>query len=148
MTVTIAPIPFGARRPGSVPVCGQVNAFRGRPAVPSGRNPVREAPAGYAAVPRCGILASAARIDSPLFPVIMKGESGMTTPDANPTDGTAATSTPGDEPGDIARYLLGEFGPHEAYREAAREGYLAQNEGRFYELSIWREVKAILREAR
>jgi len=72
----------------------------------------------------------------------------MTTPDGSLTDATAATPAPSSRPGDIAQYLLREFGPADAYLAAAREGYQAQTEGRFYELSIWREVKAILRQAR
>ena len=91
---------------------------------------------------KCGIADSwAARIYFALFLAIRRGLFGMTTP-----DGTTTAS--GSHPADIAQSLLREFGPANAYLEAAREGYQAQTEGRFYELSVWREVKAILREGR
>jgi len=45
---------------------------------------------------------------------------------------------------ELAERLLEEFGKEGAYLEAAQQGYAAQSEGRFYELSIWRDVKRIL----
>jgi len=56
------------------------------------------------------------------------------------------TLTNGNDPGHIAQSLVREHGHANAYREAARAGYAAQSEGRYYELSVWREVKAILRK--
>lgn len=53
-----------------------------------------------------------------------------------------------DDPNDIASYLVRQHGRAEALHEAMRQGYEAQSDGRFYELSVWREVKLILRELR
>ena len=56
--------------------------------------------------------------------------------------------TTDDDPKDIAGYLIRQHGRAGALREATRNGYEAQSEGRYYELSVWREVKLILRELR
>lgn len=53
-----------------------------------------------------------------------------------------------DDPDTIARYLVRQHGRAGAQAEAARLGYAAQSEGRYYDLSIWREVKRILRDLR
>ena len=53
-----------------------------------------------------------------------------------------------DDPNDIASYLVQQHGRAGALQEATRQGYEAQSDGRFYELSVWREVKRILRELR
>lgn len=47
----------------------------------------------------------------------------------------------------IAQNLIEEHGKTGAYRQAARSGYEAQAQGRLYDLSIWRDVKRILRES-
>ena len=55
--------------------------------------------------------------------------------------------TTGDNPKDIATDLIQEHGPTGAMEEATRQVYEAQSKGRMYDLSIWREVRKILREA-
>ena len=51
-----------------------------------------------------------------------------------------------DDPKDIASFLIGEHGLDRA-REIALEGTTTANERRdYYDLSIWREVRGILRE--
>ncbi len=53
-----------------------------------------------------------------------------------------------DDPAEIARSLVQQHGREAAMKEALRQGLEAQAGGRFYDLSIWREVKNVLRELR
>ncbi len=51
-----------------------------------------------------------------------------------------------DDPSKIAKFLILEHGPDRAM-EIALEGTTTANEqGNYYRLSVWREVKRILRE--
>ena len=50
------------------------------------------------------------------------------------------------DPAEIARSLVQQHGREQAMRDAMREGMEAQEDGRLYDLSIWREVKKFLRE--
>jgi hypothetical protein len=50
-----------------------------------------------------------------------------------------------DDPVVLAKHLLKTFGRAGALQEAIREGLEAQAEQRLYDLSIWREVKCLLR---
>ena len=53
-----------------------------------------------------------------------------------------------DDPAEIARSLIQQHGREQAMQEAMREGMEAQADGRLYDLSVWREVKKVLRKAR
>ncbi len=53
-----------------------------------------------------------------------------------------------DDPAEIARSLVQQRGREGAMQEATRQGLEAQADGRLYDLSIWREVKNVLREQR
>ena len=52
------------------------------------------------------------------------------------------------DPAEIARSLIQQHGRDGAMHEATRQGQEAQDDGRLYDLSIWREVKNFLRELR
>lgn len=52
----------------------------------------------------------------------------------------------GGEAQDIARELVRQHGADGAYREALDQGIKAQKSGDFYRLSVWREVKRIVRQ--
>ena len=51
-----------------------------------------------------------------------------------------------DDPSEIARYLVLENGLDRARQIAVEGTTRANEEGDFYRLSVWREVKGILRE--
>jgi len=53
-----------------------------------------------------------------------------------------------DDPGEIARFLVAENGLERARQIAVEGTTRANEEGDFYRLSIWREVKGVLREWR
>ena len=53
-----------------------------------------------------------------------------------------------DDPHKIAEYLIGEHGQESAEQMAFESAMEAQDAGNNYDLSIWREVKRILREMR
>ncbi len=52
-----------------------------------------------------------------------------------------------DDPNEIATYLVQQHGRTAALEEAARRVYEAQSNERLYDLSIWREVRRLLRES-
>ncbi len=54
--------------------------------------------------------------------------------------------TPKDDPAEVADYLIQEHGIDKAIEEASQEAVAAQNRGDYYDLSIWRDVKRILRD--
>lgn len=54
--------------------------------------------------------------------------------------------TPENKPADIANELIRQHGQAVALQEAMRLSYEAQSDGRLYDLSVWREVKKLLRE--
>ena len=52
------------------------------------------------------------------------------------------------DPAEIARNLVQQHGREGAMQEAIRQGMDAQADRRLYDLSIWREVKRVLRNLR
>ena len=54
----------------------------------------------------------------------------------------------GDDPGQIAKYLVLEHGLERARQIAVNGTTQANDDGDFYRLSVWREVKGVLREWR
>lgn len=77
----------------------------------------------------------------------------MATPSTR-RDGTVFINTrqgifsviPKDDPNEIADSLVQQHGQAAALAEAMRRLYEAQSNERFYDLSIWREVRRILRD--
>lgn len=53
-----------------------------------------------------------------------------------------------DDPREIASYLIQEYGMDGAIAAATEEIRTSQRPGEFYGLSIWREVRLVLREQR
>lgn len=53
-----------------------------------------------------------------------------------------------DDPREIASYLIQEYGLDGAIAAATREIIAAQEPGAYYGLSIWREVRSVLRARR
>jgi len=51
-----------------------------------------------------------------------------------------------DDPNEIAEYLIEEQGHERALKTALEGTEAAQQKGDNYELSVWREVKRVLRE--
>lgn len=49
-----------------------------------------------------------------------------------------------DDPVEIAKYLIKQYGLKEASTRASRSAYEAQEAGQLYELSVWRDVRRII----
>jgi len=54
--------------------------------------------------------------------------------------------TPKNDPAAVADFLIQKHGIDKAIEEAIQETVAAQNRGDNYDLSVWREVKRILRD--